>query len=90
MVTQDSAKSVSLWDIIACQKIKTFSSTDFDWICSKINTQEWVANWCLVDIKNGDLTIHLEEGRCYDAEVYFQDLIISKECRNEDQRGIFH
>jgi hypothetical protein len=86
VITQDTEENVSIWDIICCKKIKELGKVDFDDACNTENTAVWLANWCTIDTKNGDLTIHLEEGKCYDCEMYYQDLKLSKEPSNEDQR----
>ncbi|KAI8809974.1 hypothetical protein BJ742DRAFT_770779 [Cladochytrium replicatum] len=49
------------------------------------NTAEWVANWCTVDIKNGFLTVHIDEGNAFDSEVYLEELDLGQP-QNEDQR----
>lgn len=85
IVTMDTLNNVCIWDIITCTKIKNLGPVDFDKACDNENTQEWVSNWCTIDTKHGDITVHLEEGKCYDSEVYYQDLIIG-EPSNEDQR----
>jgi WD repeat-containing protein 48 len=86
VITQDTDNQVCVWDIIYCKKVKELGNVDFEEACNEQNTPEWIANWCTVDTKNGDLTIHLEEGKCYDSEMYHQDLQLSKEAANEDQR----
>jgi WD repeat-containing protein 48 len=88
VLTLDSDNCISLWDIIECCKKKDYGKANLEKIYHEINTEEWVANWCTVDIKNGDITIHLDEGRCYDAEIYYQDLVGEKECLNDDQRSL--
>ncbi|KAI8899437.1 WD40-repeat-containing domain protein [Globomyces pollinis-pini] len=86
VVTQDTSKNVCVWDIISCSKLRDCGQEDFDTVCQRENTIEWVANWCTIDTKNGDLTIHMEEGKCYDSEIYYQDLNLPEECKLEDQR----
>ncbi|KAJ3322576.1 hypothetical protein HDV06_002953 [Boothiomyces sp. JEL0866] len=86
VLTENSVKQVCLWDIITCEKINDFGKADFDKVANQENSQEWVANWCTIDTKNGDLTVHLDEGRCLDSEIYHQDLDLLVEASNEDQR----
>ncbi|KAJ3255043.1 hypothetical protein HK103_006663 [Boothiomyces macroporosus] len=86
VLTENSNKQVCLWDIITCEKINDFGKADFDKIANQENSQEWVANWCTIDTKNGDLTVHLDEGRCLDSEIYHQDLNLLVDAANEDQR----
>ncbi|OAJ44557.1 hypothetical protein BDV3_002264 [Batrachochytrium dendrobatidis] len=77
---------VDMWDIIYCCKLKTFGKVDFQSTLQSENTVEWVANWCHIDTKIGVLTVHLEEGKCFDAEIYHEDLALPVRANNEDQR----
>ena len=86
VLTKDSDGQVALWDIIQCVKIKSYGVVDLDEVFRQENSVEWVANWCQVDIKSGSLTVHLEEGRCQDAEIYYEDLCLVQKPQNEDQR----
>ncbi|KAJ3358995.1 hypothetical protein HDU91_005051 [Kappamyces sp. JEL0680] len=86
VVTLDTAKNVCVWDIISCSKVKDLGHVDFEKACESENTPEWVCNWCTIDTKHGDIMVHLDEGRCVDSEVYYQDLIPFGEPKNEDQR----
>ncbi|KAJ3275217.1 hypothetical protein HDV01_000942 [Terramyces sp. JEL0728] len=86
VLTENSVKQVCLWDIITCEKINDFGTADFDKIANQENSLEWVANWCTIDTKNGDLTVHLDEGKCLDSEIYHQDLQLLVDATNEDQR----
>jgi WD repeat-containing protein 48 len=46
--------AVEMWDIIRCRKVKTFKSgLSFDDVLARVNTQEWIANWCQIDTKTG-------------------------------------
>nr|KAJ3419673.1 hypothetical protein HK105_006646 [Polyrhizophydium stewartii] len=86
VVTLDTSGEVVLWDIVRCCRLKSFGASDFDKTVQAENTGEWVANWCTIDTKSGALTVHLEEGRCYDGEVYHDELGIAPPPQNEDQR----
>lgn len=46
------------------------SKEALDLIAVQIDGQSFVRQWCQVDTKNGDITVHLEEATCWDAEVY--------------------
>jgi WD repeat-containing protein 48 len=60
-----------------------------DDVASEINTTESIAHWCTVDIRTGRLSVILEPGRCFDAEVYADeaDLTDYSDIR-EDQRSM--
>ncbi|KAI8849618.1 hypothetical protein BC829DRAFT_442851 [Chytridium lagenaria] len=51
------------------------------------STVEWIANWCTLDTKNGYLTVHLEESKSYDAEMYHEDSGCDFKPALEDQRS---
>lgn len=84
VVSQDTEQMVCIWDIIKCVKVKEFGKAEFDDVCKAENSPEWVSNWCTIDTKLGNITVHLEEGKCLDSEIYAQD--ISLEAKSEDQR----
>ncbi|KAJ3225172.1 hypothetical protein HK099_007255 [Clydaea vesicula] len=46
----------------------------FECICLESNSSIWINNWCTIDLKCGNLVIHLEEAKCFDAEVYYEDV----------------
>ncbi|KAJ3029616.1 UNVERIFIED_CONTAM: hypothetical protein HDU68_011651 [Siphonaria sp. JEL0065] len=84
VVTEDTDGLVSLWDIVKCIKVKDFEAEDFKSACDLVNTFEWVANWCSIDTKNGYLTVHLDESKFYEAEVYYET--VGSMPPSEDQR----
>ncbi|CEL03262.1 Putative WD repeat protein (AFU_orthologue; AFUA_5G11870) [Aspergillus calidoustus] len=86
-LTQDSAGEVVLWDLLKCVPIKSFGKRHMDDVASEVNTVESVAHWCSIDIRTGRLSVILEPGRCFDAEIYADeaDLADTSEVR-EDQR----
>ncbi|KAH9807578.1 hypothetical protein DFH28DRAFT_1004490 [Melampsora americana] len=45
----------------------------------RIEGEASIANWCSVEIQTGLLTVHLEESRCFDAEVYADEADIASE-----------
>lgn len=55
---------------------------------NELNTVESVPTWCTIDTRIGALTVHLDEGRCFDAEVYCDEVEeIPHPERPDDQRG---
>ncbi|KAE8233981.1 hypothetical protein CF326_g978 [Tilletia indica] len=40
---------------------------------SRLEGEGTCAPWCTVDVKVGALTVHLEEPRCFDAEIYLDE-----------------
>jgi hypothetical protein len=88
-LTEDAHGKLTLWDIIRCVPLKDYVNSSFiDVYQSLVTKDEWVGNWCSLDIKTGLLTIHLHETTCFDAEVYLDRLSMGIEPENEDQRGI--
>lgn len=56
----------------------------------RIEGEAVTPTWCSVDTRIGGLTIHLEEGRCFDAEIHLDELGEELEGSfKEDQRGKF-
>ena len=90
VVTSDKSGNVAVWDIIACKKITDYGKVDYQKAVEELNPDQWVANWCTIDTKSGDITVHIHEGKCLDAEIYFQDLESNSESKikNEDQRSV--
>ncbi|KAF9583033.1 hypothetical protein BGW38_010379 [Lunasporangiospora selenospora] len=87
VVTEDKNGEVALWDLIKCVQVQTFTGRKLDDVVNELNTTESVPTWCTIDTRIGALTIHLEEGRCFDAEVYVdeEEEVLDPE-RPEDQR----
>ncbi|PWY84926.1 Pkinase-domain-containing protein [Aspergillus heteromorphus CBS 117.55] len=69
-LTQDSAGEVVLWDLLNCKPIQSFGKRHMDEVAQEINTEESIAHWCTIDIRTGRLSVIMEPGRCFDAEVY--------------------
>ncbi|KAE8407975.1 hypothetical protein BDV37DRAFT_205952 [Aspergillus pseudonomiae] len=69
-LTQDSAGDVVLWDLLKCVPIQSYGKRHIDDVASELNTIESIAHWCTIDIRTGRLSVILEPGRCFDAEVY--------------------
>lgn len=54
----------------------------------RIEGEAVTPTWCSVDTRIGGLTVHLEEGRCFEAEIHMDEL--GEELKGgfkEDQRG---
>ncbi|KAJ3096005.1 hypothetical protein HK100_005669, partial [Physocladia obscura] len=86
VVTENTDGVVVMWDIVRCVKVKEFPrGVKFKEACEQANTFEWIAHWCTIDIKNGFLTVHLEESKFYEAEVYYEN--VDPNSPSEDQRG---
>lgn len=53
----------------------------------EVNTTESVAHWCTIDIRTGRLSVILEPGRCFDAEIYADEAQLADYSQiREDQR----
>ncbi|KAI8614390.1 hypothetical protein BC830DRAFT_1082008 [Chytriomyces sp. MP71] len=86
-VTEDTVGRCAMWDIVKCVKVKDFAEdVKFQDACDSVNTFEWIANWCTLDTKNGYLTVHLEESKFHEAEIYFESLGLGVSPQNEDVR----
>ncbi|KAG0234464.1 hypothetical protein BGW41_001137 [Actinomortierella wolfii] len=89
VVTEDKCGEIALWDLIRCVQLKTFTNRKLEDVVNELNTNESVPTWCTVDTRIGALTVHLEEGRCFDAEVYADEVDPNPTVeRPEDQRII--
>ncbi|KAG0023247.1 hypothetical protein BGZ80_009982 [Entomortierella chlamydospora] len=87
VVTEDKCGEVALWDIIKCVQLETYTGRKLDEVVNELNTVESVPTWCTVDTRIGALTVHMDEGRCFDAEVYVDEIEETPDPeRPEDQR----
>ena len=60
-----------------------------DDVASEINTIESIAHWCTVDIRTGRLSVILEPNRCFDAEVYADEIDLQDTSQlRDDQRSM--
>lgn len=48
----------------------------FQQVVAQENTVEFAGTWCFLDNKTGAITVHLEENRCFDAEAYWDELVL--------------
>ncbi|KAI9236943.1 MAG: hypothetical protein BYD32DRAFT_462064 [Podila humilis] len=89
VVTEDKCGEIALWDLIKCVQLETFTGRKLEDVVNELNTVESVPTWCTIDTRIGALTVHLDEGRCFDAEVYCDEVEeIPHPERPEDQRVI--
>ncbi|KAF9909186.1 hypothetical protein EC991_008946 [Linnemannia zychae] len=87
VVTEDKCGEIALWDLIKCVQLETFTGRKLEEVVNELNTIESVPSWCTIDTRIGALTVHLDEGRCFDAEVYVDEIEeIPDPDRPEDQR----
>ncbi|CAE6445534.1 unnamed protein product [Rhizoctonia solani] len=85
----DTRGEVALWDVIRgiCRGVfvidKNNSGTGksklspreaLDLVRDRVEGESMTLAWIKVDTRVGDLTVHLEEPRCFDAEVYADEL----------------
>ncbi|KAF9353785.1 hypothetical protein BGX34_011387 [Mortierella sp. NVP85] len=86
-VTEDKCGEVAVWDIIKCVQLETFPGRKMNDVVNELNTIESVPTWCTIDTRIGALTVHLDEARCFDAEVYLDEIEETPDPeRAEDQR----
>ncbi|KAJ3213199.1 hypothetical protein HDU67_003177 [Dinochytrium kinnereticum] len=95
VVTEDTEGKVEVWDIVRCGRVRECGSevggcgegkSLYERVVEMETTFEWIANWCTLDNKNGYLTVHLDESKCYDAEMYHEDSGCEYKPAMEDQR----
>ncbi|UDD58248.1 hypothetical protein AFCA_005711 [Aspergillus flavus] len=87
-LTQDSAGEVVLWDLLKCVPIQSYGKRHIDDVASELNTIESIAHWCTIDIRTGRLSVILEPGRCFDAEVYADEAELSDYSQIRDDQRI--
>ena len=68
---------------------ETTPGDTLDTVKERIEGQGVTPLWCSVDAKSGLLTVHLEEPRCFEAELYLDEIgdCIDLHTVKEDQRG---
>ncbi|KAG9069447.1 hypothetical protein KI688_010349 [Linnemannia hyalina] len=87
VVTEDKCGEIALWDLIKCVQLETFTGRKMEEVVNELNTIESVPSWCTIDTRIGALTVHLDEGRCFDAEVYVDEIEETPDPeRPDDQR----
>ncbi|RAL00914.1 Pkinase-domain-containing protein [Aspergillus ibericus CBS 121593] len=87
-LTQDSAGEVVLWDLLKCKPIQSYGKRHIDDVASEINTNETIAHWCTIDIRTGRLSVILEPGRCFDAEIYADETELDDYSQFRDDQRI--
>lgn len=69
--------------------MKSFGTRPLDEVAVEINTKENVAIWCQILTRTGHLAVSLEADRCFDAEVYADEMGLEGAVEfHEDQRSI--
>lgn len=87
VLTLDTAGDVLLWDLIRCEVIQRFGKRHLEDVEPEVNTREAVVSWCSIDTSSGNLTVVLEAGNCFDAEMYADELKLEEPVDfREDQR----
>ncbi|KAK2766947.1 hypothetical protein FQN54_006262 [Arachnomyces sp. PD_36] len=85
-LTQDTAGEVVLWDLIKCAPIRSFGKRHLDDVADEVNTTDSIAHWCTLNTQTGRLAVMLEQNRCFDAEVYADEVASNPSDFKEDQR----
>lgn len=70
VLTLDSEEHVALWDIVQGRLLEKLGPVDVEATFNQLNPKVSVPNWCSIDTKIGVLTVRLDQSRCFDAEVY--------------------
>ena len=72
-----------------CKPIQSYGKRHIDDVASEINTNETIAHWCTIDIRTGRLSVILEPGRCFDAEIYADETDLEDYSQfRDDQRSM--
>jgi WD40 repeat protein len=77
VLTLDTAGDIKMWDLVRGVTLQSFDrgqGLDIDMLADQLNSFDFVANWCQVSIRTGELYVVLEESSCFDAEVYGDEL----------------
>ncbi|KAL9936561.1 hypothetical protein V8E36_004629 [Tilletia maclaganii] len=70
---------------------QTIPAEILDLVKTRLEGEGACAPWCTVDVKTGSLTVHLEEPRCFDAEIYLDDcadFVDATYCRDDRRINI--
>ncbi|KAJ1558582.1 hypothetical protein HK096_009781, partial [Nowakowskiella sp. JEL0078] len=84
--TLENMKSRRLHEKDAEIEARNLDIVEFEKSVESWNTAESIANWCTVDTKIGSLTVHIDEGRALDADLYYDIAGFDNPPRTEDQR----
>ena len=69
--------------------IQSYGKRHIDDVASELNTIESIAHWCTIDIRTGRLSVILEPGRWFDAEVYADEAELPDYSQiRDDQRSM--
>ncbi|KAI9293814.1 WD40 repeat-like protein [Neoconidiobolus thromboides FSU 785] len=74
VLSLDSKGEVMLWDIVKCCFVRSYGQANIDEVYQEINSLISVPSWCTVDTKLGSLMVRLDENKCFDAEIYGDDI----------------
>ncbi|KAI9136835.1 WD40-repeat-containing domain protein [Paraphysoderma sedebokerense] len=74
VLSLDTEGNVALWDILQCRQLKTFGHANFAEILQQEDIPVFTCTWCSIDSKIGAITVHLDESRVFDAEIYFDEI----------------
>ena len=78
--------------LLKCVPVQEFGKRHIDDVATELNTTESISHWCTVDVRTGRLSVILEPNRCFDAEVYADEVGLSETDMvnfRDDQRRMF-
>lgn len=74
VLTKDSMKHVSLYDVLKAKKLADFGCISFEDECMKRKEMIFVPNWFTVDAKTGMLNITIDESDCFSSYMVTEDI----------------
>lgn len=74
VLTKDTAKNVTLWDILKAKKLTDFGCINFEDECMKRSEKVYVPNWFTVDAKTGMINVTLDETDCFSSYMVTEDV----------------
>ncbi|KAI0244364.1 hypothetical protein L0F63_003939 [Massospora cicadina] len=74
VLSLDSEGQVALWDIVRARLVERLGKVSLDAAFQARNPAVAVPSWCAVDTKIGAICVRLDQSRCFDAEVYQDEL----------------
>ena len=74
VLTKDSEKNVTLWDILKAKKLTDFGAINFEDECMKRREMIFVPNWFTIDAKTGMINVTLDETDCFSSYMVTEDV----------------
>ncbi|GAA95727.1 hypothetical protein E5Q_02384 [Mixia osmundae IAM 14324] len=97
VLTASTVGDILLWDIVELCCVGRISKDQsildaplkeaIELVRSRIEGDGTITNWCTVEVNTGTVHVHLDESRCFEAEVYADEMGLEEFARDkEDHR----